>query len=106
MRDVAQALTELVPEALLVLGARRHAVGLVHNDEIPVALPEAREDLLSLGEIERRQDMAMLLPRIDPVLHAKVRASEHHELFVELLPKLALPLEGQVRRRHDQDPIG
>ena len=33
-------------------------------------------------------------------------AFEHQKLLVELLPKLALPLEGQVGGADDEDPLG
>ena len=40
-----------------------------------------------------------------PKLIADVAALQDEELFVELLPQLALPLEGEVRGADDQDPF-
>ena len=62
--------------------------------------------VVPLGEVERGDNLPVFEPLIDAVLLADVAALEHDELLVELLLKLALPLEGEVGRADDQDAIG
>ena len=78
------------------LVAGRHAVAFVDDHEVPVHLAQAGQDVGAFREIERRDDLVLLEPLIDPELLADVAAFEHQELLVELLFQLALPLEAQV----------
>ena len=48
----AKVLAELVAQALLVRGCRRHAVCFIDDHEVPGALPQAGEHIIALGEIE------------------------------------------------------
>ena len=81
-------------------------MGLVDDDQVPVDLPQAGQDVVALGQVERRDDLAVLQPLVDAELVADVAALEDQELLVELLLQLALPLEGEVGRADDQDPLG
>ena len=102
---VAQQLAQLVAQALVRLVRGRHAVRLVHDDEIPVDLAQPGQDVLALGEVERGDDAVALQPLVHAELVADVLALEDEELRVELLLQLALPLEGEVRRADDQDAL-
>ena len=100
---VAQQFPQPVALALMSLVARRHAVRLVHDDQVPVHLPQPGKDVFALGEVQRGDDLLLVEPLVDAELVAYVAALQHEESFVELLPELPLPLEGQVRGAHDQD---
>jgi len=100
--DVAQQLAKPIAHALVRLVRRRHAVRLVHDHQVPPHLPEARQDVLALGQVERGDQPVSLQPLVHPELLADITALENQELRVELL---ALPLEGQVGRADDQDAL-
>ena len=102
---VPERLAEAVALALVAPVARRHPVRLVHDDQVPVRLRQAGEDLLALGEVEGGDDLRVLLPLVDAELFADVAAPQDHERFVEFLPEFALPLEGEVRRADHQDAL-
>ena len=103
---VAQQLAQPVALALVGFVARRHPVRLVHDHQIPVRLPQSRKDVAAFGKVERRDDLLLLEPLVDAELFPDVAALEDEELLVELLLELALPLEGEVRGAHDEDPFG
>lgn len=105
VRAVAQQFAEPVALALVGLVARRHAVRLVHDDQIPAHLLEAGQDLGALREVERGDDLVLLHPLVDAELFPEVAALQHHELLVELLPEFALPLEREVRGAHHENPL-
>ncbi len=88
------------------LVGRRHAVRLVDDDEVPVNLPQPRQNVLPFGEVEGRDDALLLLPLVEPKLLADVRALHDLELGLEFLLQFALPLEGEVRGTDDQNPLG
>ena len=69
-------------------------------------LPQAGQDVVALGQVERGDDLLLLQPLVDPELVADVLALHHQELLVELLLQLALPLEGEVGRADDEDALG
>ena len=50
--------------------------------------------------------MFLAQPLVDAELVANVAAFQHQELLIELLLQLSLPLEGQIRGAHDEDPLG
>ena len=106
VRAVAQELPEPVALALVRLVARRHAVGLVDDHQVPAYLPQTRKDVLALGEVKRGNHMFLAQPLVDAELVANVSAFQHQELLIELLLQFSLPLEGQVRGAHDEDPLG
>ena len=101
-----QQLAEFVALALVRLVARRHPVRLVHDDQVPVHLPQSRQDLVPLGQIQRGDHLRLLHPLVHAELRAELASLQHDERLVELLLQLALPLEREVRRRDDQDPLG
>ena len=103
---IAQQFAQLVPHALVRLVAGGHAVRLVDDHEIPVHLAQPRQDVLTLGQVERRDDLLLLHPLIDAELVAQIAALQYQELLVELLYELALPLESEVGRRNDEDAFG
>ncbi len=103
VRGVAQEFAQLVAQALVACVGRRHAVRFVNDDQVPTDLPQARQDLLPLGEIERRDDPLLLEPLVDSELISDVVTLEDEELFVELLLQLALPLKSEVGRARDED---
>jgi len=106
VRRIAQELAKGVARGLA--GRRRpgHAVGLVHNDQVPMNLPQTWQHLGPLGKVERRDDLLLLQPLVDTELIADVAALEDQELLVELLFQFALPLEGEVRRADHKNPLG
>jgi hypothetical protein len=106
IRAVAQQLPEAVAQALVRLVGGGHAMRLVHDHQIPVHLAQARQDLGTLGEIQRGYDAVSLQPLVDAELLADVMPLHDEKRRVELLLKLALPLKRQVRRAHDEDPFG
>ena len=81
-------------------------MGLVHDHQVPAHLPQARQDLLALGEVERGHHRRLLHPLVHAELGPQLAALQHHERLVELLLQLALPLEREVRRGDDQDALG
>ena len=103
---IPQQLAQLVALALVRLVARRHPMGLVHDDQIPVHLSQAGQDLLALRQIQRRHHLRLLHPLVHAELRSQLAPLQHDERLVELLLQLALPLEREVRRRDDQDALG
>ena len=102
---VAQQLAQGVTLALVGLVARRHAVRLVNDDQVPMHLPQPGQDVGALGEVERSDDLSVRHPLVDAELVAKVATLEDKEGFVELFLELALPLEGQVGRTDHENPF-
>ena len=102
---VAQQFTESVTLALVSLIPCRHPVCLVHDDQVPVGLPEAGQDLGALGQIQRGDHLLLLHPLVDTELIADVAPLQHQELLVELLLEFALPLKRQVGRADDENPF-
>ena len=103
---VAKQLAEPVAQALVRLVGGRHAVRLVHDDEVPMDLPQPGKDFGPLRQIERRDHPIAFQPLVHAELVADVLALHHQELRVELLFQFALPLEGEVGRADDQDALG
>jgi len=68
-------------------------------------LLEPRLNVLALGKVERRDDLAVLLPLIDAELLTDRIAADDEELFLELLAQLALPLEGEIRRTDNEHAL-
>jgi hypothetical protein len=81
-------------------------VRLVDDNEIPVDLAQAGQDVLALGEVERGDDLPLLKPLIDTELLADIAALQDQELFVEPLSQFPLPLEGEVGGADDEDALG
>ena len=102
---VAQKLPEPIALTLVGLVAGRHAVGLVHDHQIPLRLLQAGKDLLALGEVQRRDHLVLAQPLVDAELVADVAPLEHDELLLELLLQLPLPLEAEVRGAHHEDAL-
>ena len=105
VRSIAQQLSQFVAQALVRLVARGHAVSFVHDHEIPLHLAQTGQDLVALGQVQRSDDLLLLHPLVDAELIAQITALEDEELFVELLLELALPLEGEIGRCDDEDPL-
>ena len=103
--EVSQHLPQPVPLALVGLVPGGHPVSFVHDHQVPVNLPEPRQDIVPLGQIQRCDDLVLLHPLVHPELASDVASLEHQELLVELLAHLALPLEGQVRGTDHQDAL-
>jgi hypothetical protein len=68
-----------------------------------VHLVQAGENLVALGEIERRDDVLVLQPLINPELVADIRPLEHQEGLVKLLLELSLPLKSQIGWADDEE---
>jgi hypothetical protein len=84
-------------------GGVQETVGFVHDDKVPPYLPETRQNLTALGQVERRDNLRALKPLIDAVLFANVAALQRFELLIEFVPEFALPLERETpdrRSRH------
>ena len=103
VRHGRQRLAELVGEGLLVATGGAHFVGLVHDDEIPMAAEEA-----FLGVFDARDpgdggdDLVFVLPGIGAVVGAEDVAADDLEVLAELVLHFALPLEGEAGRRDDE----
>ena len=103
--SVAQQFAEGVAGGLARRRRPRHAVRLVDDDEIPMDLPQAGQNIVALGEVERGDDLRSFEELVDPELLAEIAALDDLELLVELLLQLALPLEGEVGRADDEDAL-
>jgi hypothetical protein len=105
-RFVAQQLAQLVALALVLGIARRHAVGFVHDHQIPVLrLPDARKHVVQLGQVHRGDDLVVLVPDVDGIGLPQARTGDEFEIFSEAVLHLAPPLKGQIGRTHHQDPL-
>ena len=72
VRGIADKLSEGIARGFAGRRCPRHAVRFIHDDQVPVHLAQAGEDVIALGEIERRDDVLVLQPLIDPELVADV----------------------------------
>ena len=81
-------------------------VRFVHNDQVPVNLPKARQDIFTLGQIERSDNLLLFQPLVHAELVADIAALHHEEFLVELFFKFPLPLKREIRRADDQDSLG
>ena len=101
-----QGFAQPIGEGLLVVAVGAHLVGLIDDDEIPLA-PQQR----FLGVFyprnpgNRSDDLVLFLPGIHPVIGAEHVATDDLEALAELVFELPLPLEGEVGRRHDKGPL-
>jgi hypothetical protein len=68
-------------------------------------LPQSGEDLGSLGKVQRRNDLFLLQPLVDAELLADVAPLEDQKLLIELLLEFPLPLEAEVGRADDENPL-
>ena len=100
---IPQKLAKRIPGRLARRRRPGHPVGLVHNDQIPVDLPESGQNVLSFGQVKRGDGFLLFKPLIDPKLVPDVAALEDQKLLVELLSQFPLPLEGEIGRANDQD---
>ena len=100
---VTQQLPQPVALALVGLVACRHTVRLINDHQIPAHLRQSGQDLGTLGQVERGDDLLLLQPLVDPELVADVAALEHDKLLVELFLEFPLPLKRQVRGAYHQD---
>ena len=79
---------------------------LVDNSDVPPHLTEAGDDVGAFGEVQRSNDPRILLPVVDAELVAESAAFQDDERLAEFLIQLALPLERQVGRTDDENPLG
>src|ERR1700752_3238208 len=84
---------------------RRHAVCLVHNDEVPVHLPQPGQYSGPLRQIKRCDDSATFEPLVDPELVTNVMAFHDQEFCVELFFEFALPLKGEVGWANNENAL-
>ena len=102
----AEQFAQAIPLALVLRIPRRHAVRLVHDDQIPVVgLADARQDFLALGQIHRSDELRLLIPHVDAILNAQIGPAQDVERFLEAVGHFALPLEGEVCRADDEDAL-
>src|SRR5215475_11834960 len=106
IRRIPQKLSQSVTSRLSRGRRPGHAVGLIHNDQVPMNLAKPRQDVLALCQVEGSKNLILFQPLIDPELIADVAALHNEEFFVELFFKLPLPLKREIRRTDDQDPLG
>src|SRR3989338_1949348 len=98
-----QSFTKLIGEGLLVCAVGAHLVGLVNNDEVPLAAEEALVGILNPRHPGYRgDDLVLLLPGVRAVIRTKNIAANDLEVLAELILQLALPLEGKTSRRDDK----
>ena len=67
---------------------------------------QARQNVLSLSEIERRNDVGSVEPLIDAKLLTYVVALQDFEFLIEFFAEFALPLECQVGGANNQNALG
>ena len=80
-----------------------HLVGLVDDDEVPVAAQQALAGVLDARDPgDRGDDLVPLLPGVLAVVGPQHVAADDLEVLAELVLQLPLPLEGEVGRRDDQ----
>ena len=78
-------------------------MGLVDDDEVPARAEQALPGVLDARDPrDRRDDLVAFLPGVLAVVGAEHVAADDLEVLAELVLQLALPLEGEVRRRDDQ----
>ncbi len=80
-------------------------MGLVDHHQVPLRPEQVRPHVVLLGEVERGDDPVVLLPGVAPQPPAHLPGLHHHELLVEAVQELVLPLRGERRRHHHQDPV-
>ena len=68
VRGIADKLSERIALSFAGWRCPRHAVRFIHDGQVPVHLPQAREDVIALGEIERWMTF-VLQPLITPNWH-------------------------------------
>ena len=90
---VPEQFAERVTRGLAGRRGPGHAVGLVHDDQVPMNLPQSRQDLRPFGKVQGCDDLVLFYPLVDAELVANVTTFKDQELLVELLFQLALPLE-------------
>jgi len=74
---------------------------------IPLAAEQTVLGIIDGGDpTHRGDDLVLLLPGVAAVVGAEHVAPDHIELLPELVLQFPLPLEGQVGRGDDQDPLG
>ena len=103
--DVPQQFAEGIAGRLAGRRRPRHAVRLVHDNQVPVDLAQAGQDLRPLGKVQRRDELLLFEPLVDAELIADVVALDDEEFLVEFLLEFALPLEGKVRWGDDQNAL-
>ena len=103
---LGEMLTELIGQRLLVRTVGAHLVGLVHDDEVPVAAQQALAGILDAGDPgDGGHHLVAFLPGVHAVVGTQGVAADDLELLAELVAQLALPLKGQVGRGNDQDAL-
>ena len=60
---------------------------------------------MAFCEIQGSDDLLLLDPLVDTELVTDVAALENEEFFVKFLVELALPLESEVCRADDENPL-
>ena len=99
---LGEELAEPVPFGLVLGVPGAHAVGLVHDHQVPPRPPEALLHLVPLGPVDGGDHLVPVEPGIGAVRVPQVHAPQDVEPLVEPVPHLPLPLEGEVGRRHDR----
>ena len=103
---LAEQFAEAIPLALVLGVPRRHAMGLVHDYQVPVIrLPDTGQDLLPLRQVHRRDDLGLVVPEVDAVLDAEIAAAQDVEGLLETIGQFTLPLEGEVGRADDEHAL-
>ena len=98
-----ERLTQPVGVGLAVLAGGAHLVGLVHDDEIPARAEQAFAGILDERDPrDGGDDLVAFLPGVLAVVGPQHVAPDDVEFLAELVGQFALPLEGEVRRGHDQ----
>ena len=81
-----------------------HFVGLIDDHQIPARAEQALAGVFdNRNPRDRRDDLVPLLPGVLSVVGPQNVAANDVELLTELVRDLALPLEGEVGRRDDED---
>jgi hypothetical protein len=71
---ISQKLAERVTRCLPSGWRPRHPVSLIDDHEVPLDLPQTRQNCFPLREIERRNDLAVFEPLVNSELLANITA--------------------------------
>src|SRR4030042_4052829 len=102
---IAQKFAQLVTGSFVGFIRSRHSVGLIHNYQIPMDLPEPWKDVFSLGQVKGGQDLPLFQPLVHAELVTDVVPFKNHEFFIKFFFEFPLPLKSEIGRADDQNPL-
>ncbi len=97
---------ELAAPDLVDVRCGRALVRLVDLDQVPVSRQQVGQDIVLIGEVERLDDLVVLLPWAAAELPARLRRPHYQEALVGAVQQLVLPLDDDRGRGDDQRSVG